>query len=99
MKLKAFIITIHKDLLRTFAKFPKMLKALSVTLIETSNDLRLIQYERLLGNKTHQVNFDEVHAADGVPITWCSNLREVCTDKPVLFIGQEILDTFPISQV
>ena len=79
--------TLMTDLLRTVAKFPKVKNVFEVSLIELSEHMKNIQKKNL--------NYEDSHE---IPVEWYSSIDDVPTQIPILFIGQEVLDTFPIRQ-
>lgn len=79
--------TLMKDLLRTLSRFPRLKNIFKISLIELSDHMKKIQGENL-----SQGDFEEI------PIDWYSSLDEISAEIPILFIGQEVLDTFPIRQ-
>ena len=97
--------TLMKDLLRTFKKFPKFKESVQVNMIELSEDMKKVQQIALIGQVVPSSSSADSNrtpsfatSVDGVKIAWYRLLREVPQGDPILFLGQEILDTFPVHQ-
>ena len=82
-----------------------MNKALnSVAIVERSEYLREKQCARLKGNNKRKVN-DQLVAAEffhkeyARVVEWYNTVDEIPEQQPILVIGQEFLDTFPVHQL
>lgn len=95
--------TLMSDILKVAKKFPKFYNAISVNLVELSQDLRNKQLDLL---KSGQANSEITHEdiednkeytiRDGIKLTYFSYLNSIQDNKiPLIIIGQEFLDTFP----
>lgn len=105
--------TLMKDILRVTNKFPKFKNSIHIHMIELSETMRKMQRESTncfesskhglnsLTNNDGINNNESINliSSDGIKISWHSFLDQVPRDsKPILFIGQEFLDAFPIHQ-
>jgi hypothetical protein len=100
------------DLLRAAKSFPAFMAAVhagGVHMVEVSPALRQIQRKRLgcAGNLEKPTTSTEGSARWIIPgaegscnlgVQWHDGLEEVPDDMPLLMVGQEILDAFPIHQ-
>jgi NADH dehydrogenase [ubiquinone] 1 alpha subcomplex assembly factor 7 len=105
--------TLMRDILRVANKFPKFKNSIHIHMIELSETMRKMQRESTncfesskhgLNSPTNNggINSGEssnMISSDGIKISWHSFLDQVPRDsKPILFIGQEFLDAFPVHQ-
>jgi len=100
--------TLMKDMLRTFKKFPLFEKSITVHLIEISNSMKSIQMKNLSkvhgtvdGQNIVELNEemqDMIKLSNGVTVRWSKFLQQVPRDMPLICIGQEFLDAFPVHQ-
>jgi SAM-dependent MidA family methyltransferase len=75
-----------------------MLYVLALT--RCSAEMRLKQKEKLQcsGTPTLEDGEEGTRAMDGIPIVWHSFFAEVPKTHPIIVIGQEFIDAFPIHQ-
>ena len=92
-------------MLRVASSFPEFLAALGrVAVLERSQDLRETQCRALEGTqqKIHDnqlksaLFFQKSHAK---MLYWYDSINELPDDKPIIAIGQEFLDAFPVHQL
>lgn len=93
--------TLMVDILRVAAKFPAFLNSLNVHLVELSESMREMQRENLRCSK-EVVKDNGIHSTtndNDIDISWCYTLDQVAKDDiPILILGQEFLDAFPVHQ-
>jgi NADH dehydrogenase [ubiquinone] 1 alpha subcomplex assembly factor 7 len=106
--------TLMKDVLRATKSHPEFIRALKVCMVELSEDLRQTQQKALnVDTATLSENAKEGWVqgmtkgdTTSVAVTWYKFLQlipfgtssDAAKPDPVIFIGQEFLDAFPVHQ-
>ena len=93
--------TLMKDILRISSQFPEFKDAISVHMVELSDNMRTLQRESVgcsgeISKSTKGVT--RMTNVDGIPISWYSTFSQVSNSDPVLLVAQEFLDVFPVHQ-
>ncbi|CAN0472387.1 unnamed protein product, partial [Ectocarpus sp. 8 AP-2014] len=76
--------------------FPDFRKALSLHMVETSDDLRALQVKAL--GATFAPTASPMQLPGGGEVVWHTNIEQVPKGQPSLFIAQEFLDALPVHQ-
>ncbi len=79
--------TLMADMLRAQNIVKDMHKALEVHMIETSPSLSALQKEKL-----ESLGYD-------IPLYWHKDIKNIPTDAPILFIGNEFFDALPVHHI
>lgn len=91
--------TLMEDILRTLEKFKGLQKAATIHMVELSQKMRMDQHKVLGGAECSYIgDGGKFKSKNGIPLQWHSYLYQVPHDLPVLIIGQEFLDAFPVHQ-
>ena len=95
--------TLMNDMLRTFRKFPEFEKSINVQLIEISASMKSLQMKNIsesnaIVNDTVEGLKDMIKLSNGITLKWNQFLQQVPKDEPIICIGQEFLDAFPVHQ-
>ena len=91
--------TMMADMLRASARFRPFLDALSVHMVDSSEQLQEIQRKRL-SSGSKKTERTVKHDGTGVTVHWHQALSEVPTAKgaPSIIVAQEFLDCMPVRQ-